>query len=110
MIVGHIGAGKSSLLSAILNEMHKFNGKLNVFGRIAYVPQVAWIQNATIRENILFAGTMNEDYYHKSLDACALVDDINLYEAKDETEIGEKVSEREREREGFFYLLLIFRV
>ena len=71
--------------------MHKFNGNINVYGTIAYVPQIAWIQNATIKENILFASNMDQDLYYKCLEACALIDDINLFESKDETEIGEKV-------------------
>ena len=49
LVVGSVGAGKSSLLSGFLGEMYKFNGNINVYGSIAYVPQQAWIQNATVR-------------------------------------------------------------
>ena len=58
IVVGRIGSGKSSLLSSILGEMHKFNGNMNIYGKIAYASQVAWIQNATIRENILFGDNL----------------------------------------------------
>ena len=48
-IVGTVGSGKSSLLSGLLGEMHKYNGTINVNGTISYVPQQAWIQNATVK-------------------------------------------------------------
>jgi ATP-binding cassette subfamily C (CFTR/MRP) protein 1 len=90
-VVGQIGSGKSSLLSALTGEMNKYCGNVNVYGKIAYVPQIAWIQNATIRDNILFGEKYDKDYYRKCIDACALTSDFELFEYKDETEIGEKV-------------------
>jgi ABC-type transport system involved in cytochrome bd biosynthesis fused ATPase/permease subunit len=48
-VIGTVGSGKSSLLSALLGEMYKFNGTINVNGSISYVPQQAWIQNATVK-------------------------------------------------------------
>ena len=48
-VVGVVGAGKSSLLSAILGEMEKTQGGINVEGSVAYVPQQAWIQNMTLK-------------------------------------------------------------
>jgi ABC-type transport system involved in cytochrome bd biosynthesis fused ATPase/permease subunit len=92
-VVGPIGSGKSSLLSAILGEMHKFNGNINIVGKIAYAPQIAWIQNATIKENILFGDNFDKDNYRKCIEACALSDDLNLFDSKDDTEIGEKVKQ-----------------
>ena len=54
-IIGKVGSGKSSLLSGLLGEMHKLNDNLiNINGSIAYIPQQAWIQNATVKNNILF--------------------------------------------------------
>lgn len=53
-VVGPVGSGKSSFLSALLGEMEKIHGKVAVKGSLAYVPQQAWIQNLTLRENILF--------------------------------------------------------
>ena len=52
-VVGAVGSGKSSLLSAILNEMHKTSGAAVVRGTVAYASQQAWIQNHTLRGNIL---------------------------------------------------------
>ena len=86
-----MGSGKSSLLSSILGEMNKFNGKINVNGRISYVSQQAWIQNATIKENILFGKDSDEDFYNKFIDSCALGPDLEIFKSGDQTEIGEKV-------------------
>ncbi|KAJ3163249.1 Canalicular multispecific organic anion transporter 2 [Geranomyces michiganensis] len=91
-VVGSVGGGKSSLLSALLGEMIRVDGKCSIAegATIAYVPQAAWIQNATLRENILFGQEYNERKYKKIIDACALTRDLELFEAGDATEIGEK--------------------
>ncbi|CAG2106882.1 unnamed protein product, partial [Medioppia subpectinata] len=89
-VVGRVGAGKSSLLSALLGDMEKSEGSVNVSGRTAYCPQQAWIQNTTLRHNILFNNELNEEFYNKVLDSCALRPDLSVLSAKDMTEIGEK--------------------
>ena len=89
-VVGQVGVGKSSLLSAILGDMEKIKGIVNVSGSIAYVPQQAWIQNSTLRQNILFTNKFNEKLYRKVLDSCALEPDLKILSAGDMTEIGEK--------------------
>ena len=61
-------------------------------GSIAYVPQEAWIQNTLLKDNILFGKQYNESVYKKVLDAAALLPDLNMLEAGDMTEIGEKVT------------------
>ena len=53
-IVGRVGAGKSSLLSAMLGEMHKTKGEVVVRGTVAFVAQTPWIIDCSIRENIIF--------------------------------------------------------
>ena len=58
---------------------------------MAYVPQQAWIQNATVKENILFGKTVDETLYSKTLHNCALEQDLEILPAGDVTEIGEKV-------------------
>ena len=60
-------------------------------GSVAYVPQQAWIQNATLKENILFAKNLDDTKYRKTVDACALGPDLEILPGGDETEIGEKV-------------------
>ena len=53
-IVGQVGSGKSSMRSCILGEMNKLTGNVNVNGSLSYIPQQSWIQNASVRDNILF--------------------------------------------------------
>ncbi|XP_050076526.1 multidrug resistance-associated protein 1 isoform X5 [Anopheles maculipalpis] len=89
-IVGTVGSGKSSLLSAFLGEMDKISGRVNTLGRIAYVSQQAWIQNATLKDNILFGKPMDQRRYNRVIEACALKPDIEMLPGGDMTEIGEK--------------------
>lgn len=60
-------------------------------GSIAYVAQQAWIQNASVRDNILFGKPYDEEKYNSVLEACALLPDLEILPAGDATEIGEKV-------------------
>nr|XP_015838719.1 PREDICTED: multidrug resistance-associated protein 1 isoform X5 [Tribolium castaneum] len=89
-VVGSVGSGKSSLLSAFLGEMDKTSGRVNTVGTIAYVSQQAWIQNATLRDNILFGKSFDKSLYDKVVEACALNPDFAMLPAGDQTEIGEK--------------------
>ena len=58
---------------------------------MAYVAQQAWIQNATLKDNVLFNNDVREKEYHKVIEACALQQDLDMLPAGDQTEIGEKV-------------------
>uniref|UniRef100_A0A8B9CTD7 Multidrug resistance-associated protein 1 n=1 Tax=Anser brachyrhynchus TaxID=132585 RepID=A0A8B9CTD7_9AVES len=89
-VVGQVGCGKSSLLSALLGEMDKKEGYVVVKGSVAYVPQQAWVQNATLKDNIIFGREMNESRYKRVIEACALLPDIEILPTGDRTEIGEK--------------------
>ncbi|CAK6982138.1 multidrug resistance-associated protein 1-like isoform X1 [Scomber scombrus] len=89
-VVGHVGSGKSSLLSAMLGETERRSGGVSVKGSVAYVPQQAWIQNATLKNNILFGQDRKESWYHRVVEACALLPDLDILPAGDATEIGEK--------------------
>ena len=81
-VVGEVGNGKSSLLSGILGEMHKLNdGLININGSTAYVAQQAWIQNATIRDNILFGRAYDEIIYNELVQASCLATDFNIMPA-----------------------------
>uniref|UniRef100_A0A8C6EYM8 Multidrug resistance-associated protein 1 n=1 Tax=Marmota marmota marmota TaxID=9994 RepID=A0A8C6EYM8_MARMA len=59
-------------------------------GSVAYVPQQAWIQNNSLRENILFGRPLRERYYNAVVEACALLPDLEILPSGDRTEIGEK--------------------
>lgn len=89
-VVGTVGSGKSSLISAFLGEMDKLSGKVNNYGSVAYVSQQAWIQNATLKDNILFGQPLNTELYEKVIEACALKPDLEILPGGDMTEIGEK--------------------
>ncbi|XP_032957047.1 multidrug resistance-associated protein 1 isoform X1 [Rhinolophus ferrumequinum] len=89
-VVGQVGCGKSSLLSALLAEMDKVEGHVSLKGSVAYVPQQAWIQNDSLRENILFGRQLQEQYYESVIEGCALVPDLEILPSGDRTEIGEK--------------------
>ncbi|KAJ4932488.1 hypothetical protein JOQ06_010909, partial [Pogonophryne albipinna] len=91
-VVGHVGSGKSSLLSALLGEMDKLEGAVAVKGSVAYVPQQAWIQNSTLKDNIMFGQERREAWYQRVVEACALQPDLEILPAGDETEIGEKAA------------------
>ena len=88
-VVGRVGSGKSSLLSAILGELEIICGKVYVNGSVAYVPQQAWIQNKTLRENITFVTDFDTKRYNQVLECCALIEDLKVLPANDLTEIGE---------------------
>ncbi|KAF9344624.1 hypothetical protein BGX26_004099, partial [Mortierella sp. AD094] len=90
-IVGRIGQGKSSLLSAIMGEMYKNpEGTVTVYGDLAYVPQQAWIINATVRDNILFGKPFDQTKYDQIIHAAGLRPDLEMLAAGDQTEIGER--------------------
>lgn len=56
----------------------------------AFCPQYAWIQNASVRENIIFGKEFKDDWYSKVVDACALRPDLEMLPNNDKTEIGER--------------------
>ncbi|CAD5211774.1 unnamed protein product [Bursaphelenchus okinawaensis] len=89
-VVGKVGTGKSSLLSALLGEMEKLKGVVGVDGKVGYVPQQAWIQNMSLQDNITFGRQYNKYYYNRVVDACALKSDLDMLPQGDSTEIGEK--------------------
>ncbi|KAI8826360.1 hypothetical protein BJ741DRAFT_714629 [Chytriomyces cf. hyalinus JEL632] len=91
VICGATGSGKSSLLQALLGEMKRISGDLyRANGAVSYVAQTAWIQNASVRENITFGEPFDLARYNKVVKACALVKDLAVLESGDLTEIGEK--------------------
>ncbi|GAB6029962.1 Multidrug resistance-associated protein 1 [Chamberlinius hualienensis] len=91
IIVGSVGCGKSSLISAVLGEMIKVNGNvIRKHESIGYASQIPWIQNATLKDNILFGKQFNQNRYEKVLEACAMLPDLEILPAGDMTEIGEK--------------------
>ncbi|KAI0066584.1 hypothetical protein BV25DRAFT_1868241 [Artomyces pyxidatus] len=96
LIIGPTGAGKTSLLMALLGEMHFVSlgpeswYHLPRAGGVAYAAQESWVQNETIRDNILFGAPYDEIRYNKVIYQCGLKRDLSLFDAGDRTEVGEK--------------------
>ncbi|XP_071784145.1 ATP-binding cassette sub-family C member 9-like isoform X2 [Asterias amurensis] len=92
VVIGQIGSGKSSLISAILGEMTTESGMVQVRDRnqVAFAAQKPWLLNTSLQENILFSQPMDSKRYKRVIDACALRPDIDILPAGDQTEIGEK--------------------
>lgn len=89
-IVGRVGSGKSSLLQAVLGDLWKIHGEVVLRGKTAYVPQSAWVMNASVRENIVFGHRWDAQFYDKTVNACALRDDFAQLPDGDQTEVGER--------------------
>ncbi|KAL7748869.1 Transporter of the ATP-binding cassette (ABC) [Sorochytrium milnesiophthora] len=103
IVVGATGSGKTSVLHALLGEMKPLSGhtffpktdrkqmnERGLYRGVAYVPQQAWLMNATIRDNILFGDQYNRTLYKSVIRDCALTRDFEILEGGDQTEIGEK--------------------
>ncbi|KAL8683729.1 MAG: hypothetical protein Q9186_000363 [Xanthomendoza sp. 1 TL-2023] len=107
LVVGPTGSGKTSLLMALLGEMSLFQGRVYLPGgqskeglfedpqtglteSVAYCAQQAWLVNDTIKQNILFATSLDESRYKAVLAACALERDLQILDAGDQTLVGEK--------------------
>lgn len=89
-VVGSVGCGKTSLLAAIAGEMRQTTGQVQQGSNIAYCSQYAWIQNATVRDNITFGQPFVQKWYDQVVDACALKPDFKMFTAGDQTEVGER--------------------
>uniref|UniRef100_A0A8C4NTD4 Multidrug resistance-associated protein 4 n=1 Tax=Dicentrarchus labrax TaxID=13489 RepID=A0A8C4NTD4_DICLA len=89
-VIGPVGAGKSSLLSAILGELTHDSGTLKVKGQLTYATQQPWVFPGTIRSNILFGRELNTQKYESVIKACALKKDLELLPDGDLTLIGDR--------------------
>ncbi|KAJ6555073.1 hypothetical protein DFH09DRAFT_1318263 [Mycena vulgaris] len=96
LVVGPTGSGKTSLLMALLGEMHWIPASPDSWYNlprgpgVAYAAQESWVLNETIRDNIIFDTPFDEERYKKVLYQCALEPDLGLFQAGDKTEVGEK--------------------
>ncbi|GLA03501.1 hypothetical protein AnigIFM60653_003134 [Aspergillus niger] len=108
LITGPTGSGKTSLLMALLGEMKLLQGKVHLPGgtanrselpvdpqtglieSVAYCAQEAWLVNATVKDNIVFASPFDQRRYNAVIKACALERDLAILDAGDQTLVGEK--------------------
>lgn len=70
--------------------MRRTNGSITMGATRAFCPQYAWIQNTSVRENIVFGKDYNRKWYDEVVDACALRPDLEMLPNGDMTEIGER--------------------
>ncbi|KIJ23038.1 hypothetical protein M422DRAFT_105687, partial [Sphaerobolus stellatus SS14] len=96
LIVGPTGSGKTSMLMALLGEMHFMSYSPSSWfnlpraGGVAYAAQESWVLSETIKNNIVFGATFDEERYKKVIHQCGLTRDLSLFDAGDDTEVGEK--------------------
>lgn len=89
-VVGGVGSGKTSFLASLAGEMRKINGDAIIGGSISYCPQNAWIQNATVEDNITFGQELDEEKFKRVVDACSLRHDLQVLPNGRYTQIGER--------------------
>ncbi|XP_077987901.1 ATP-binding cassette sub-family C member 5-like [Glandiceps talaboti] len=89
-VCGSVGAGKSSMVSAIISQMERVSGTMAIDGKFALASQQAWIQNNTLKGNILFGKPYDEKRYQTAIEACCLKPDLAILPNGDQTEIGER--------------------
>ncbi|KAF4120533.1 ABC-type multidrug transport system, ATPase and permease component [Geosmithia morbida] len=89
-VIGTVGSGKSSLLSALAGDMRKTSGEVILGASRAFCPQYAWIQNTSVRNNILFGKEYDRAWYNEVVRAAALEADMDMLPNGDQTEIGER--------------------
>lgn len=92
MVVGMVGSGKSSFLSAILGEIPPMVGSVHVQGSLSYASQEAWVFGATVRQNILFGEPYDRQRYQKVVKVCSLQRDFQQFPNGDQSIVGERGS------------------
>ncbi|CAG8790105.1 2810_t:CDS:10, partial [Dentiscutata erythropus] len=91
LVCGHKSSGKTLLLLSLLRETSLLCGTIHFpITKVAYVPQQPWLENSTIRENILFGSNFEDERYWKVVDACCLLKDFENMEQADFTEYNDK--------------------
>eukprot|EP00210_Caulerpa_lentillifera_P006269 g5988.t1 len=91
-IVGKVGCGKSSLLSALLSDMENLSPdhRVQMAGSVSFCSQIPWIMAATVRDNIVFGNEFDQEVYDNVISSCALDIDLGQFPFGDQTEIGEQ--------------------
>ncbi|KAK8793382.1 hypothetical protein WA158_004741 [Blastocystis sp. Blastoise] len=89
-VVGRVGSGKTSFVSALIGEMTKNSGCCIVNGSVSFASQQAWMVNDTVRGNILFGKEFEEERYKRALHVCCMEDDLKVLKGGEMCEIGER--------------------
>ncbi|EGX92245.1 ATP-binding cassette transporter, putative [Cordyceps militaris CM01] len=89
MVVGKTGCGKSTLLRGLLGEAIVTEGTISLERAfVAYCDEQVWIQNRSIRENLICASNYDARWYSHVLSACQLLSDIQSFPSGDQTIVG----------------------
>lgn len=89
-VIGSVGAGKSTFLMSLMNEIQITTGTIELNGRIAYASQEPWSYNGSLRDNVLFGKPYNGKKYHACIDVCAMKRDLKQLQYGDRTLVGER--------------------
>ncbi|CAG2168420.1 unnamed protein product, partial [Oppiella nova] len=89
-VIGPVGAGKTSFLMTLLNELPVLEGSIQTVGTISYASQEPWSFNNSVRNNILFGSEYDEHRYKQVVHVCALERDLQIFPFGDKTLVGEK--------------------
>lgn len=89
-IIGPVGAGKSSLLQAILGELQPASGNVVINGKLSYSSQEPWVFASSVRQNILFGLEYDKQRYQRVIKACALEKDFKQFPFGDQTIVGDR--------------------
>ena len=90
VVLGKVGAGKSALLFACLDELVRVSGRVAKHGRVGFVPQEAFLVNDTLKQNVLFGNAFDEARYRRAVRVAQLEADLHELPGGEETEIGER--------------------
>ena len=95
MIIGPVGAGKSTILLGLLGELQSNKGFIRLDHEIiGYCSQSAWLPNATVKQ--IVAGTdktsdeVNEVWLRSVLQACVLDVDMQQFPNGEDSVIGSR--------------------
>lgn len=91
-LIGTVGSGKSSLLSALLGEIDLIQGDVRVKGKMSYAGQESWVFGASVRQNIVFGEIYDQQRYQEVIGVCALQKDFDQFPLGDQTIVSERGS------------------
>ncbi|CAG2121061.1 unnamed protein product, partial [Medioppia subpectinata] len=90
VVIGPVGAGKTTFLMSLLNELSITGGSVTTNGSIGYVSQESWVFNASVVQNIVFGKQYNEKRFREVIAVCALDKDLDSLPFRDNTIVGER--------------------
>lgn len=90
LVIGAVGAGKSTLVAALLNEIQLASGQVHICGKVGYCAQTPWIMHGNVVDNILLGEELDDARFAEITRACALSADFKELRDGAETMIGDR--------------------